>query len=119
MTGLPRALVRPRTVIQRTFNTTAVVESRVQVRDSQGGYHETYVAGATYPCSFSRYPVRPVEREAQPRVQAITQWQFVFAWDSVITSTDRLVCDGRTFEVIDAGIGSGDLARRVICLEIV
>jgi head-tail adaptor len=117
--ALPRALARPRAVIQRTFNTTADIVRLVQVRDSQGGHHNTYTVVASYPCSFSRYPVRPVEREAQPRVQAITQWQFVFAWDTEITSTDRIVCDGRTFEVIDAGIGSGDLARRVICLEIV
>lgn len=106
-------------VIQKTFDTTAVIMRLTKVRDTQGGHHDTYVAFATYRCSFSRYPVRPVERESQPRVQAITEWQFVFAYDTDVIATDRIESADRTFEVIDAGIGSGELARRVICLEIV
>lgn len=105
---------------EQGFSATAIVLHKVTVEDSQGGTVDTYpTEGATsYPCSFARYNITPVEREAQPRIQSIGTWQFLFAVDADIRDTDRLVVGSRTFEVVGAGVGSADLAQRVICMEI-
>lgn len=104
--------------VAQTFTASAIVLRLTQVADSSGGFTDTYATAATYPCSFGRWDATPVERESQPRVLAISNWRFVFAVDVDIRTTDRLLVGTRTFEVVDAGVGSADTVRRVTCLEI-
>jgi hypothetical protein len=110
-----------RTQDAQTFTTTATVLHKVTAEDTQGGSLDTYPTegAATYPCSFGRLgQVRPVERESQPRIQLVADWNFVFPVEADIRPTDRIAVGTRTFEVVDAGIGSADVVRRAICLEI-
>jgi hypothetical protein len=107
-----------RTRVTQTFTATASILRRTEVEDTQGGTTITYPAVATYACAFSRYQTRPLERESQPRVMVIADWVFVFPIAADIRQTDRIRVGTRTFEVVDAGIGSADLARKAMCLEI-
>jgi hypothetical protein len=107
--------------VAQTFTATAMVLHRVSVEDSQGGTVDSYPTGGaqTYPCSYGRTgQVRPVERENQPLVQLVADWTFVFSLEADIRPTDQLVANGRRFDVVDAGVGSLDVLRRVLCLEI-
>lgn len=108
-----------RTQVAQTFSASATVLRKVQTEDTSGGFADTYTILATYACSFGRYPVRPLERENQPRVFSISEWSFLFSVDADVRVTDRLAVGNRTFEVVDAGLGSADVARRAICLEII
>jgi hypothetical protein len=114
-----RALEQAKIIIQRTFNTTATVMRKVTERDNKGGYVTTYEEVYTYPCTFSRYQVTPVERPETTQTRAIALWMFVFAYGVDIVGTDRLVSGGRTFEVVSATSGSLEVATRVLCQEIV
>lgn len=107
-----------RTESVRVMPSTATVLRLTATPDTQGGTTNTYAAIGTYPCSLTHYPIRPVERESQPRIQLVALWNFKFPIAADIQSTDRLLLGARTFEVVDAGLGSQDLSRHVICLEI-
>lgn len=115
---IPRSLARPRAVIQKTFNTTATITRKAMVSDGKGGTTDTYSTVDTLPCNFVKSQVRQYEREAASSVQGLGEWQFVFAYDAEIEQTDRIICQGRTFEVVGQGLGSYELANRVTCMEI-
>lgn len=89
------------------------------ITDDMGGFTDTYVAHDTnVPCSFSRYLVRPFERERDVRILEVMLWTFVFDLDVDILNTDRIVVGTRTFEVVNANAGSSDLALRPVCMEV-
>lgn len=117
-TTYPRYLERARTIIARTFTSTAIVKRKTAVIDNAGGTTNTYAPAHQYPCSFAPYPVRGVERENTARVQSVAYWQFTFAADADIQQTDRLVIGARTFEVASAGAGSLAISQGVLALEI-
>jgi hypothetical protein len=104
---------------QAIFDKTATILRKSIVPDGMGGQTDTYTSAGTYPCSFSKFMVRPAERESGPLVREEMHWVFVFPFDAVIDPTDRIQVDGRTFEVVGQGVGSYDLSNRVIALEII
>jgi hypothetical protein len=116
---IPRVITGPRRVITRTFNTYATILRKASVSDGEGGTTDTFAE--TYlnvPCSLTRSSVRPQEREAAALVEGIQLWVITFAYGTDVLRTDRILCDGRQFEVLGAGSGSYELAHRVTCLEI-
>jgi len=104
--------------VERSFVASATIMRSTPTVDSQGSPIDSYLDVGTYPCSFGRNPTRPLERENQPRIQAIAYWVFVFARAVDVRATDRIVADDRTFEVVNAEVGSADTVRRVMCMEI-
>lgn len=117
-TWVPRVLRGPRNVITQTFNAEAQVWRKASISDGEGGTTDTFTQVAAYRCLLSRSAVRPQEREATVILEGIQQWTFTFEYGTDILRTDRIVFDGRTFEVIGVGSGSYELAHRVLCLEI-
>ena len=101
-----------------SFTTTANVQRKQSVRDTQGGYNTTFQTVATYPCNFFRQGLRPRELEFSERVQDVTYWAFHFLRGVDVRATDRLVTSGRTFEVVGRGDGSSNTLLEVICMEI-
>ncbi len=101
-----------------TFTGTAAVWRRVETADASGGFVVSYTLVHTYPCSYSRYPVRPLDRELQPRVQVVTAYRFLFADDADVQSIDRLIVGDRTFEVIECDVANLPLYRSAFCQEI-
>ena len=116
--SLPRAVDRAKTVIAATLNTTADVYRKGTTPDNMGGATDTYTKVATEPCSFSRYQITPIERENTVTLIGVSTWLFVFRYGTVIRTSDRLVCNGRTFEVVASATGSLEIATRVLCMEI-
>lgn len=104
--------------VERSFTASATIMRLGPVIDSQGAQYDDYDEAGTYPCTFARYPSRPLERENQPRIQAVAYWVFVFQRAVDVRATDRIVVDGRTFEVVNPELGSADTVRRVVCMEI-
>lgn len=118
MTTFPRSVAPARRVIARTFDATAEVLRKTAANDNAGGVTSTYPVVHTYRCSFTAYPIRPIERENTARVQAIVYWAFSFPWDADITLTDRLRVGTRTFEVVNCGADSQAIVLKVTGLEI-
>lgn len=107
-----------RSAIGQTFTGTAEVHRRMRVADSSGGFTESYKLVHTYPCSYARYPIRPLDRELQPRVQVVTAYKFLFADDADVQAIDRLIVGDRTFEVIECDTANLPLYRDAYCQEI-
>jgi hypothetical protein len=111
---------RLRAALAHTFTASATILRKTQVADSTGGYTDTYASVATHMCSFARSQVTPIERENAVQVRSISMWNFVFAAETDIRTTDRIYisAEDRTFEVVSSATGSIKLATRVICQEI-
>jgi hypothetical protein len=104
--------------IETTFTGSAQVMRRIQTSDASGGFVVSYTLVHTYPCSYSRYPVRPLDRELQPRVQVVTAYRFLFAEDADIQAIDRLLVGDRVFEVIECDVANLPTYRDAFCQEI-
>lgn len=101
-----------------TFTAEASVLRRMSVRDSSGGFTDTYTSVATLPCSYSRFPIRPLVRENTTQVKSIMEWMFSFPDGSDIRRTDRLQVGSRVFEVLEPGARSQNITLNVTCMEI-
>jgi hypothetical protein len=112
------SLEAARRLVSWQFADEATVHRLTRVSDGAGGSTDSYVAGTTYPCSFSPYPITPVERESTTQVQTIVFWRFLFPHDADIRPTDRLMVGTRTFEVINAGAGTINITLQAITQEI-
>lgn len=116
---VPRALARAQSIVNRaTLSTTATIYRRTQVADTTGGFTDTFAVLATVACSFAPQGITPQEREGTFTVQTVTVWRFVFPAGTDVGATDRIVSQGRTFEVTSSASGSLEVAKRVICTEI-
>jgi hypothetical protein len=104
--------------VAQTFTSTATLYRKSSTPDGAGGQTDSYTVVAAYPCSIGKFPVRPFEAERSQMIQAVSEWQFVFARTVVVQPTDRIDCEGRHFEVVGSGVGSFDLVNKVICIEI-
>lgn len=116
--SLPRYLDRAKTTINATLNTTATLSRKSSVPDDMGGQTDEYSEVATYRCSFERYQITPVERENTVTLISSSFWRFTFPYGTTILTSDRLVCNGRAFEVVASATGSLEVATRVLCQEI-
>ncbi len=103
-----------------TFQTEATVKRLSQVADTTGGFTDTYTTAATYPCTFTRFLIRPREQETAGRIRNVSYWAFHFTTDADIRATDRLQVGTRMFEVV--GVGQDSTVSpllEIIAMEIV
>lgn len=107
-----------RLMAESVMTATATLYRKGQVADDFGGFVDTYSAVGTYSCSYAPHQITPMERETTRGIETISMWRFQFPNGTDVRSTDRIVVDGRTFEVVSAGSGSIKVAVRVICQEI-
>jgi len=119
--AVPRHTGRGSRAIEQTLNTTAQVLRLTQVPDNTGGFTDTYTAVKSYKCSFVAQGSIAKENENAVQVQVQMLWIFTFPVGSDIRPTDRIFipAQSRTFEVVQPATGSLDLARRVLCMELV
>lgn len=107
-----------RSVVLVAMTAEAAVYRKTEVPDTTGGFTDTYVSVGTHQCSYAPHQITPLEQETTRGVAAISMWRFQFPSGTDIRNTDRLVADGRTFEVVSAGSGSIEVATRVLAREI-
>ena len=114
----PGEITALRAAMRQGDNTTAVVLRLTQVSDGAGGNTDAYAEAAEYPCSYSPFPITPVERESATQARSMSAWKFIFPAGSDVRPTDRLQADGRLWEVVEAIAGSREIQRAVLCWEI-
>ena len=115
---LPINLRRAERILEGIFDTTGTVMRKSEVHDTSGGMTDSYTSIGTFPCMFVRSNVTPRENENAYTIQHISYWTFSFPARTDISTTDRIVCNGRTFEVVGGRSGSFELATRVTCIEL-
>jgi len=115
---IPRHIERARKTITLTFNATATIMRKHTVPDNTGGTTDTYTSAGQFNCQYYRQGTTPRERENAVQVQVTVLWIFVFEYGTQLYSTDQILVDGRAFEVVSGATGSGDVAARVLAMEI-
>jgi len=103
----------------QTFNAEAVIMRKTTVPDNTGGTTDTFAQlPGKFPCQYYRQGTTPRERENAVQVEVQVLWIFVFEYGTRLLNTDVIVADGRSFQVVSGATGSGDLAARVLALEL-
>jgi hypothetical protein len=83
---------------------TALVKHRTGTGDGRGGQTESYDAGTALDCRLLPMGQREAAgREEATGHKASSWWTILFSAGSDVRTTDRVVVDGQTYEVIDHG----------------
>lgn len=96
---------------------TCAVQRPTRVKNADGGYTDAYETVLTVMCRRTPDFIPPVERQAGVVVRGIARWWISFAAETEIRSTDRLVINERTYEVLDDQDRTIEIERRVLAQE--
>jgi SPP1 family predicted phage head-tail adaptor len=107
-----------RTVQAQAMTGTCVISRKTLIADGMGGYTETWaaagtVSGRVWPASESG-----AESLIADRITESDAWVITVPYATDITAKDRVVADGRTFEVVSAIAHTWETARRVVATEV-
>lgn len=112
-------LAAMRATVEDALPDTAQVQRRTLVSDGAGGYTESWSTVATVACRVARGGQLPQERVIAERLTTTSIWTLTLPALTDVTAADRIVVASRTFEVVDVGARSDEVARRVVCMEVV
>lgn len=81
---------------------TGLVKHRTGTSDGRGGQSESYDVGTAVRCRLLPMGAREAQgREEASGHKASSWWTILFPAGSDVRTTDRVVIDGQTYEVID------------------
>lgn len=111
------------TSMQHTQNAllpdTGVIHRPTGTSDGMGGTTQAYALVATEPCRLSPRNVQPADSVVAGRPENAMGWNITFRAGTDIRVTDRIVINGRTFEVDKPLKHALETVTRVIATEIV
>lgn len=94
--------------------------SRVTLEpDGAGGQIETWETIATVACRVAPSGQSPQERVIAERMAATSTWTITLPAGTDVQPADRIAVGTRTFEVVSVLARSEEIARRVVCSEVV
>lgn len=94
--------------------------SRVTLEpDGAGGQTETWETIATVACRVAPSGQSPQERAVAERVASVSTWTITLPAETDVKVGDRLTIGARTFAVAGVLARSNEIARRVVCSEVV
>lgn len=99
---------------------TCVIQRRSLTTDGQGGKTEAWAAAGTVVCRLSPQGIgRGDETSRAERISGEEEWVVTLPALSDVTTTDRLVVLGVTYEPVGLrAVRSWELSRRVTCKRI-
>lgn len=102
---------------------TAVVQTRVPTSDGAGGFDETWAASGTVACRVSylasQTSIGGGDQVRGAAVRDIAPWTVTLPHDADVSSSDRLVVEGRVLQVVAvAAATSIQTAVRCACVEV-
>lgn len=114
-----RDLALMRTAVEDLLPSTAVRQRNTRSADGAGGFTDSWLAGPSYACRIVQAQ-QPQEIERGGGIAGVRQFEVLLPWDADVLAADRLVADGRTFEVIGTDQGRSwpaGLAARCVLIE--
>jgi SPP1 family predicted phage head-tail adaptor len=112
-------LVNERQDVADSLETTCQIQRTTDTSDGAGGQ----TAGspstvATVGCTYHERDLSREERELAGRLGVSVLYTFTLPYDANATTRDRLIADGRTFEVAAIAKGSLLTSQSVIAAEV-
>ena len=87
--------------------------------DGMGGIIETWGTIGTVDCRLASQEFQPREDDVASQLQDVDLWIVTLPYNTDVQARDRIVTDGRTFEVNSVlAHGDWETARRVWCAEV-
>ena len=97
---------------------TAIVQTRTDVSDGQGGYTTTWAAAGTYGCRIAPAG-HGREKEIAAKLTSVAPWVVTLPHDTTVAVANRIVIGTRTLEVAAVmAPESWEVHRRVVCQEV-
>jgi len=89
-----------RSLQERAMPNTIVIESRTLAADGAGGYTETWAASGTVSGRMAPRVLNAGEPVVGGQPASQSYWFATLPHGTTVTERDRLVADGRSFEVV-------------------
>ncbi len=97
---------------------TAQIQRRTLTPDGAGGHAESWNTVATVACRIAPSGLSPQEQVIAERLTATSIWTITLPALTDVRPADRLLVGARTFEVVGVLARSEEIARRVVCVEV-
>jgi head-tail adaptor len=97
---------------------TCQVQRVTLTPDGAGGQTESWSTVATVACRVAPSGQSPQERAIAERVASVSTWTLTLPAETDVRPADRLQVGTRTFEVVGVLARSFEIARRVVCTEV-
>lgn len=97
---------------------TAQVQRRTLTPDGAGGHAESWNTVAIVACRIAPSGQSLQEQVIAERLTATSIWTITLPAETDVQPADRLLVDARTFEVVGVLARSEEIARRVVCVEV-
>lgn len=107
-----------RTIQAMALPGTAVISRRTLAADGMGGFTESWAAVGTVTCRVGPASESGAERMIADRITETDAWVLTLPAETSVLAKDRIVAEGRTFEVVNAIAHSWETARRVVAIEV-
>jgi hypothetical protein len=120
----PDLLAQVRAVSDAALPSSCAIRRNTPTDNGQGGASASWNTVEGYesvPCRYAPNTKVPLETVTPIGVRAISVWDVTFSATlpvDAIRASDRLVIDGRTFQVTGGGGASYEASRRVLAVEI-
>jgi len=100
----PWQIDQGRASFDESLPSTGLVKHRTGTSDGRGGQTESYDAGTALACRLLPMGAREAAgREEATGHKALSWWTLLFSAGSDVRTTDRVIIDGQTYEVVDHG----------------
>ena len=107
-----------RSTLDDSLPDTAQVQRKTLTGDGAGGYTESWATVATVACRVAPSGQSPQERVIAERLTATSTWTLTIPALTDVQPADRIVVGAQTFDVVAALARSEEIARRVVCVEV-
>ena len=111
-------LARMRGAQESIMTDTCQVQRRTLTPDGAGGHAESWNTVATVACRVAPSGRSPQEQVIAERLTATSIWTITLPALTDVQPADRLLVGARTFEVVGVLARSEEIARRVVCVEV-
>jgi len=113
------ALAGLQSVAAYALTASCAIVRDTEVSDGAGGQTPTPVTVATVACRISLTGGQmPAERELAARLQVAAPYTVRVPAGTDVRETDRIVSDGRTYQVVGVIAPTWEVVRKAICEEV-
>ncbi len=110
-------LASMRATLTASLPDSCAIQRVSQVSDGAGGYTESWATVATVACRVSPSGRQPEERAIADRLSATVSYTVTLPALTDVTTRDRLVIGGRSFEIQGVLSRTNEISRRCVCTE--
>lgn len=112
------AIESMRATLDASLPDICTISRNTQVSDGAGGWTESWAVLATVACRIAPTGNQPQERVIAERLTTSQGYTVTLPAETPITTKDRIIKGGRTFDVVGVMERTEEISRRVVVVEV-